>query len=109
MRNLIVLGMAFAVAGCVSSEPVSNGECRSFPQKVVVGNRYVDGTAVGCPDGHGRWHVTSFKDALGNDLPVPSEILYPQPDIIQTRPKTVFTPGQPVNNMPLPDVTFYQQ
>lgn len=107
--TLSALAAASFFTACSFIPKSGNGECKTFTQRVVVGYRTVDGNAVACPDDNGVWHVTSFKDQNGNDLPAPSEILYPQPVVIQTRPKTAFTPSTTINDMPMPHVTFYQQ
>jgi len=98
-----------AIVGVVATSIAHAEECRVFPQQLVINNRLFHAEAVACRDDKDRWRVVSFKDTAGNDLPAPSEILYPQPKIIMTSPQTAFTPAQPINAMPMPYVTFYEQ
>lgn len=106
MKKFILL-TAGLISACSSVHHTE--QCRTFPQQVVNHNHLVYGEAYACSGDDGRYHVKTFKDMVGNDLPAPSQILYPQPAVIQTTPQTAFTPSKTAYAMPLPTVTFYEQ
>jgi hypothetical protein len=106
MKNLLLLALPLLMLPAMAS---ANEKCRAASQHVAVNGQVVQGMAVLCPGKDDIWRVVSFRDAQGNDLPMPGQFLYPEPPLMLTTPRTAFMPSQVIYSMPPPHVTFYEQ
>ena len=106
MRNLeLLLALPLLMLPVTAS---ADEKCRAATQHVAVNGQVVQGMAVLCPNDD-IWRVVSFRDAQGNDLPMPGQFLYPEPPLMLTTPRTAFMPREVIYSMPPPHVTFYEQ